>query len=321
MPDYLLVLFGLVLLVAAGEFTLRGTVGLARQLKISPAIIGLTVVGFGTSLPELVVGVQAAWDGRPGFAVGNAIGSNIANSLLILGAAATVRPLICEPRAVRRDGAAMIVATFICVAAALNGQIVAWQGLGMLALLVAFMAWSYWQDRKWADLPAVLHEREGELRQVSVERLPIVLVFTVGGLVGLVFGASIMVDGAASIGHRAGIPDAVLGLTLFAIGTSLPELVAAVVAAVRGHTDVAVGNVVGSNLFNILGILGAASLVAPLPIAPDIRDIDVWVLVGATAVLVPIIITGWRISRREGIILLACYSGYIASVFWRTGQA
>lgn len=319
MPDSLLVIIGLTLLIIAGESTLRGTVGLARRLNISPAVIGLTIVGFGTSLPELVVSVKAAWDGRPGFVVGNAIGSNIANSLLIIGAAAITRPLRCEPRAVRRDGAAMIIATLLCVAAALTGRIVAWQGVLMLAMLAAFIIWSYQQDRKWADLPAVLHERTAEIRQLRMENLPLVLTLIVCGLIGLAFGASILVDGAAAIGKRAGIPDALIGLTLFAIGTSLPELVATMVAAWRGHTDVAVGNIIGSNIFNILGILGSASLVTPISFPPDLRHIDIWVLLGATAVLMPVVITGWRVSRREGMVLLACYAGYIASIVWRTG--
>lgn len=260
------------MLIAAGEATLRGAVGLARRANVSPAVIGLTIVGFGTSAPELVIGVQAALDGRPGFAVGNALGSNIANSLLILGTAAIARTLHCEPRAIRRDGAAMMAATILCVAIGISGQVVAWQGAVMLTLLLSFTAWSYHQDRKWADLPAALHEREAEVRATPPANLAIALGLLLVGLVGLAAGASLMVDGAGAIAQRAGISDAVLGLTLFAFGTSLPELVAVTIAAWRGHTDVAVGNVIGSNIFNILGILGSASLVTPIPFSTDLQS-------------------------------------------------
>jgi cation:H+ antiporter len=291
MPDILLVLLGLTVLVAAGEATLRGAVGLARKLNIPPAAIGLTIVGFGTSLPELVVSVQAAFDARPGFAVGNAVGSNIANCLLILGCAALVRPLRCEPRSLRRDGGAMLVATLICIALGLSGQVVFWQGGLMIVLLFAFIGWSYQQDRKWADLPAALHEKEGEAIEVVPESTAFVVAMLLSGLAGLGIGADMMVEGAAAIGARAGIPDAVLG---------------------------AVGNVIGSNIFNLMGILGVASLVTPIPFNDALQQIDLWVLLAATLVLFPIIITGWRISRREGTLLLCCYIGYIASIAWRT---
>lgn len=318
MPDILLVLLGLTVLVAAGEATLRGAVGLARKLNMPPAAIGLTIVGFGTSLPELVVSVQAAFDAKPGFAVGNAVGSNIANSLLILGCAALVRPLQCEPRSLRRDGGAMLVATLICIGLGMSGQVVFWQGGLMIVLLFAFIGWSYQQDRKWAGLPAALHEKEGEVVEAVPESTLFVVAMLLSGLVGLGIGADMMVDGAAAIGARAGIPDAVLGLTVFAFGTSLPELVAAMVAAWRGHTDVAVGNVIGSNIFNLMGILGTASLVIPIPFNDALQQIDLWVLLAATLVLFPIIISGWRISRREGALLFCCYIGYIASIAWRT---
>lgn len=321
MTDILFVLAGLALLIAAGEATLRGAVGLARRLGLSPAIIGLTVVGFGTSAPELVVGVQAALEGRPGFAVGNAVGSNIANSFLILGAGALIEPLQCEPRAMRRDGGAMLAVTVLCVGIAFTGRVAAWQGAVMLLVLLGFITWSYRQDRKWADLPAALHEKEAKvLTNIPVNGW-LIGVLLAAGLLGLAGGATIMVDSAASIAQWAGISDEVVGLTILAFGTSLPELAAAMMAAARGHTDVAVGNVLGSNIFNILGILGAASLVAPLPFEPSMRTVDIWILLGASLVLMPIIVTGWRISRREGAVLFGCYVAYIASIVWRTGYS
>lgn len=321
MTDILFVLAGLAMLIAAGDATLRGAVGLSRRLGLSPAVIGLTVVGFGTSMPELVVSVQAALEGRPGFAVGNAVGSNIANSFLILGAGALIAPLRCEPRAMRRDGGAMLAVTVLCVLIALTGQITAWQGAIMLLVLIGFITWSYRQDRKWADLPAALHEKEANVLTNIPMNGWLIGVLLAAGFLGLAGGATMMVDGAANIAQRIGISDAVVGLTVFAFGTSLPELAAAMMAASRGHTDVAVGNVIGSNIFNILGILGAASLVAPLPFEPSMRTVDIWILLGASLVLMPIIMTGWRVSRREGAVLLACYTAYMASIVWRTGYS
>lgn len=321
MTDILFVLAGLAVLIAAGDATLRGAVGLSRRLGLSPALVGLTVVGFGTSAPELVVSVQAALEGRPGFAVGNAIGSNIANSFLILGAGALIRPLLCEPRAMRRDGGAMLAVTLLCVLIALTGRITAWQGTLMLLVLGGFIAWSYRQDRKWADLPAALHEKEANILTNIPANGLLIGALLAAGFIGLAAGAMMMVDGAASLAQQIGISDAVVGLTIFAFGTSLPELVAAMTAAARGHTDVAVGNVIGSNIFNILGILGTASLIAPLPFDASIRAVDIWVLLGASLVLVPILMTGWRVSRREGAVLLACYTAYIASIVWRTGYS
>jgi len=317
MTDILFVLAGLGLLIGAGEATLRGGVGLSQRLGLPPAIIGLTVIGFGTSAPELVVSVQAALEGRPGLAVGNAVGSNIANTLLILGTGALIRPLRCEPRAMRRDGGAMLAATALCILVALTGRVAPWQGAIMLVLLATFVTWSYRQDRKWADLPAALHEKEATtLTNIPVNSL-LIAALLVTGLVGLAGGASLIVDGAASMARKLGISDSVVGLTVIAFGTSLPELAAAMISAARGHTDVAVGNVIGSNIFNILGILGAASLVAPLPFDPSLRDVDVWILLASSLVLIPILMTGWRISRREGGVLLACYAMYIASIIWR----
>lgn len=221
----------------------------------------------------------------------------------------------------RRDGGAMLAVTLLCVLAALTGRITAWEGAIMLLILVGFISWSYRQDRKWADLPAALHEKEANvLTNIPANGwfIGFLLAIGFGGLTG---GAAMMVDGAASIAQRIGVSDTVVGLTIFALGTSLPELAAAVMAATRGHTDVAVGNVLGSNIFNILGILGTASLVAPLPFDTSLRTVDIWVLLGANLMLVPIIVTGWRISRREGAVLVMCYIAYIASIVWRSGYS
>jgi cation:H+ antiporter len=315
--DIFFVISGLAILLIAGEATLRGAIGLARSLNVSPAVIGMTVVGLGTSLPELVVCIDATIAGKPDFAVGNVIGSNISNTLLILGAAAVILPLACDPRAVRRDGTMMVVAIAIACILGVTGETAAWQGLLMLLALAGFMAWSYVMDRRHRSPATELHEREAEGIPVAEIGGARILIYVVAGLAGLTGGATLLVDGAEGIARSAGVPDYIIGLTILAIGTSLPELVASIVAALRGHGDVAIANVLGSNMINVLGILGATSLITTLPFAPEIRTIDIWVMAGSTIVLIPILITGWRIARSEGLLLLAGYAGYIASIAYR----
>ena len=320
LTDLFLTASGLVILVLAGEATVRGAVGLARVLGVSPAMIGLTVVAFGTSAPELMVSVQASIDGAPDIAVGNVVGSNIANILLILGAGALIAPLICAPGMVRRDGAAMIFALVLLCGLGLSGTIVAWQGALMILGLVGYVGGSYLVDRRNGTAVAELHAREAEETAGVPQTSILVALYLVVGLFGLVFGAHLLVDGAVGVARAAGVSESVIGLSLVAIGTSLPELAATVVAAWRRHTDVAIANVLGSNLFNVLLILGAASLVAPLPVAPDIVDIDLWVMLGSGLVLIPIMITGWHVSRREGIFLLVLYAAYIVSMAMGYGR-
>lgn len=315
--DLLLFFSGLAILAIGGEATLRGAIGLARRLDISPAVIGLTVVGIGTSLPELVVSVQAAIEGKPDLATGNIIGSNTTNILLILGIGAAIYPLACDPRAVRRDGLAMSLATLLCVVLALHGEIRPWIGIMMVASLVTFLAWSCRHDQTSRDPAAALHAREAETTPAAPDGMGVSLVYAVLGLAGLAGGAILLVEGAVGIARSFAVPETVIGLTLVALGTSLPELFATVIAALRRHGDVAIGNVLGSNLFNIMGTLGATAVLGPLPIAADIRSIDIWVMLAATALAIPLMVTGWRISRLEGIFLMLAYAVYIASLFLR----
>lgn len=315
--DYLYLAAGLVILVVGGEATLRGAIGLAQALGVSAAIIGLTVMGFGTSAPELVVTVNAALDGNVDIGVGNIIGSNIANSLLILGVGALICPLFCDPRAVRRDGVFMVAAMAAFCLIGLTGEIQTWQGGLMVATLVSFIVWSYFHDKKHHDPAAELHEDFAEETPgVPTNKLYIAL-YLVIGLAGLTFGADMMVSSAVNIAERAGLPQSIIGLTIVAFGTSLPELGAITIAALRRHTDIAVASVLGSNIFNILGVLGVGALVTPLSVAPDIAAIDQWVMLAATAFLMPVIISGWRVDRWEGFVLLTLYIGYIGSLAFR----
>ncbi len=312
--EVLFLALGLALLILGGEFALRGAIGLARKLDVSTAIIGLTVMGFGTSAPELVVTVQAVLTGNTGIAIGNAIGSNIANTLLILGAGALIRPLICDPRAVRRDGTFMLFTAVLLCGLGLWGGIAAWQGVTMLCLLIAFMWWSYLQDTRHHDATADLHEDVAEETSGIPRHSATIATYIVGGFAGLAYGATLLVESAVVIAEAAGISRSIIGLTLVAFGTSLPELAATMVAAYRRHTDIAIANVLGSNIFNILGVLGAGALFGTLPFSDHIITIDQWVMLASAVVLLPIMISGWQVSRAEGVLLLGSYAAYIISI-------
>lgn len=320
MMNLLLTGLGLGILILGGEATLRGAVGLARLLGVSPAMIGLTVVAFGTSAPELVVSLEAALDGSPDLAIGNVVGSNIANILLILGVGALIAPLVCEPRAVRRDAFAMLAALILLSGLGLTGRIAAWQGAMMVAGLVGYLVWSCRADRKNGDPVSDLHAREAAEATGVPEAVPVVLLYAAVGLAGLIGGAHLLVDGAIGIARAAGVAESVIGLSLVAVGTSLPELTATTMAAWRRHTDIAVANVLGSNLFNVLLILGSTAMVAPLPFSADIVAIDLWVMLASGMILLPIVMSGWHISRREGAFLLALYAAYIASLVFGFGR-
>lgn len=312
--EILFLALGLVLLLLGGEFALRGAIGLARKVQVSTAVIGLTVMGFGTSAPELVVTIQAVLTGNADIAIGNAIGSNIANTLLILGAGALVRPLTCNPQAVRRDGTVMLLATALLCGLGIMGGIVAWQGAAMLALLVVFMLWSYLHDAHHQDAATDLHEGMADETSGIPQNAIVIAIYILGGFAGLAYGASLLVEAAVTIAEAAGVSQSIIGLTLVAFGTSLPELAATLVAAYRRHTDIAIANVLGSNIFNILGVLGTGALFGPLGFSEHIVSIDQWVMLATAVVLLPIMITGWRVSRAEGALLLFGYATYIGSL-------
>ena len=312
---YFLIIAGFALLLFGGESVVRGSVALAQRLGISPLIVGLTIVGFGTSLPEMVVSVNAALVGSPGLAVGNVVGSNIANILLILGVAAIIAPIAVSPGAVKRDLLGMSTVTLVYVGLGMSGQIVFWQGALMLIALMSYIGFTVWHDNKSNDEVAELHREEAAemgtipLRTVSIAGIIIV------GLFAVVVGAEWLVTGATTLAMEFSVPEEVIGLTVVAIGTSLPELATSIVAAYRGHSDVCVGNVLGSNLFNLFGITGVTAMFTPLPFSDKIVSFDLWILLAATALIIPFMLSGRRISRLEGSILLVLYVGFIASQF------
>ncbi len=309
---YIYVAIGFVLLLAGGEYLVRGSVAVARRLGLSPMLIGLTLVGFGTSTPELVASVNAAMKGAPALAIGNVVGSNIANILLVLGASALLLPIATHREAFRRDGPALLAVTALLVAAVVSGVIARWMGFAGLGLLVAYTVFTYWSDTRSLDAGALMHAQEAD--EVDMPDMPLwqALLVAFGGMAGVLFGADLLVDGAIEIALAFGVSEAVIGLTLVAIGTSLPELVTSVMAAIRRHADVAFGNIVGSSIFNVLGILAVTAVITPLAVPAGIARFDVWVAALAAVMLVVFAMTGWRIGRREGGILLAGYMFYLA---------
>ncbi len=314
--DFIFIFAGLVLLFFGGEISLRGAIALAKKLDVSPAIIGLTVIGFGTSAPELLVTVKAAMQGQAGLAVGNVVGSNISNILLILGVAGLIYPLVCDPKALRRDGTAMMLAMFLLAGLSLSGVIVFWQGFLMLSSLVAYLTWSYYRDKKERDVKE-LHEKEMEEMENVPENWFVISAFLLFGLGGLVGGAHVLVEGAVNVATAYGIPESVIGLTIVALGTSLPELAATAIAAMRRHADVAIGNVIGSCLFNVLSILGITAMIQPLEIVQDIQQIDIWVMIAACLALVPMLFGDYKICRRDAFLLLVGYVTYMGSLAYR----
>ena len=301
--DILFILGGFVALLIGGEALVKGAVDTAQRLKVPPMVIGLTLVGFGTSTPELLTSIQAALDGAPGIAVGNVVGSNIANILLIVGLSALVAPIAVGRSGFRQDMAFLVGATLLFMAIAANGHLGRISATALLAGLVLFLVLSL--RRSDAGAPEV------EAPSLSA---PIALIYFVVGLLITLLGARFLVQGAIGLAEDMGVSQTIIGLTIVAVGTSLPELITSVLAARRGHFDVALGNIVGSNIFNILGILGATALVKPIPIPAEIVGFDNWVMLGASLLLVGACVTQWRITRTEGAVMLGLYGVYIVSL-------
>lgn len=313
--DYLYVVLGLAVLIVGGEGALRGAIGLAERFGVSKAVIGVTVIGFGSSAPELTVTVKAVLANSPDIAIGNVVGSNIANILLILGVGGLIYPLSCAAGVVRRDGNATVLAVALLVALGWYGVIVAWHGVLMLAMLVGYMVWSVYRDRQDPE-GASLHEMEASEAEGVPDNIVLILAYALLGIAGLVGGAWLLVHGAVGIAREYGVPESIIGLSLVAVGTSLPELAATVVAVARGHTEVAIGNILGSCIFNVLCILGVTVLIAPLPIAADIRDIDMWVMLAAVFALW-LMLRDTIIVRWEAALLLLGYVAYIGNLLMR----
>lgn len=330
METALPVLGGLVLLTLGGEFLVRGAVRIAGMMGMSPLLIGLTLVGFGTSMPEVVTSVQASLSGSSGIAIGNIVGSNIANILLILGLAALICPITVGVSALRRDSAMVVFTALLLGAAGWWWTMDRTVGVAFTLLLAGYLAYAYRQERAIPAASGAGHtaafdkgEAHEELIPHAVARpvrskavqLVLAIAMAIAGLALLVVGGGLLVDGAIGLARGLGVSETVIGLTIVAVGTSMPELVTSVVAAVRKHSDVALGNVLGSCIYNILGVGGLTALISPTDIAAEMLAVDIPVMIGVSLLLVAFASTGRLLSRIEGTLLVAGYIAYVALIW------
>ncbi len=314
--DILLVLIGLVGLFVGGDWLVTGASRLARSMGVSSLIVGLTVVAFGTSSPELLVSVQAAMDGSSDISVGNVVGSNISNIGLILGATALVFPVTVRATLLRREIPLMIVITLIVTAMAFIGQDIGRvDGVILLIMLVAFNGLMYWltrQEHETGNLSEVESAIDSKTEPIIPnERRKVEVVRLLIGLAVLVVGARLTVDGAVAIARELEISELAIGITLVAIGTSLPELATSIVAALRKQNDIAIGNIVGSNIFNLLLILGATAVIRPITVTQRVLEFDLLVMLAFSFALIPLTWTAGKVSRIEAILLLVAYVSFV----------
>lgn len=303
--DITSIVLGLIILLAAGDALVKGAVNLALRLGVPALVVSLTVVAFGTSAPELLVSIRAILEGVPGLALGNVVGSNTANILLVLGVPALFAVLGTGAINTKRDYLYMVGASLVFVALAMSGRLVWWNGLVLLAILAAILIATFIASREPPD------DLEGADDAMPGWQVGLFLVL---GLIGLPLGADLLVDGASDIAREFGVSETVIGLTLVAIGTSLPELATTLTAALRGRADVALGNVIGSNLFNLTAIMGIAVLVGPVPVEATFMQLDFWIMLAATALLAPIVFLRLDITRWMGAGLLGLYVLYLVMV-------
>lgn len=304
---------GLAVLITGAELLVRGASRLAAALGLSPLVIGLTVVSFGTSSPELAVSVQSSLSGQPDIALGNVVGSNICNVLFILGIAATIIPLKVAHQLIRIDVPLMIGISVLLLLLAWDGQISRIDGALLFSGIIAYIGFTIYQGHKDNA------QDQAEVITNTSARSPLQIVLQLGmigaGLFLLVLGSDWMVNSAVAIAQALGISELVIGLTIIALGTSLPEVAASVVASLKGERDIAVGNVVGSNLFNILAILGLTSLIAPITVAPNILVFDLPIMIVVALACLPVFFTGMQIARWEGVLFLVYYVAYTVFLF------
>lgn len=311
--DILMILGGLVALYFGAEGLVNGASSMALRLGVTPLIVGLTVVSFGTSAPELLVCLLGSDD----ISVGNIIGSNISNLALILGAAALVRPIDVQSRAVRKEMPVMLAATALFIVLAMDGMLTRTDGVILLVAMAAYLFYMYVQARR--DMEAYQQLVGDDLEGVDPTQHSTVkdLLFIAAGILGLAAGAWFMVEGAVNIAAVLGVPELVIAISIVAFGTSLPELATSMVASFRGESDISVGNVIGSNIFNLLFVMGIVVVIGAMTVGELAVRIDLWVMLGVSIGIWPLLRTGHILSRKEGALLLVVYVVYIVSLFLR----
>ena len=300
------VILGIVLLVKGGDWTIGSATYVSEHLGVSPMVIGFTVIAFGTSLPELFVSVNANLAGFPGISLGNVVGSNIANIMMVIGVTALIANIHARRQEVLRDLAVMLLATAVLVGLMYYGWVDRWVGGAMFAFLVGYVGYQYWLAQRGVIEPEEIEEPEFSSMTMAV-------LFLVLGLVLVTAGSEILVRGAVEVAGIIGVPEAVIGMTVIAFGTSLPELATCIAAAAKRQTDIIVGNIVGSNVFNILSIIGLTALIKPLAVDPSLVDFDMWLMVGSSVAFAAILLTIGRIGRGIGVVLVIGYIAFIAS--------
>jgi cation:H+ antiporter len=315
--NLLLFLAGLTALVLGANLLVRGASKLALSFGISPLVVGLTVVAFGTSAPEVAVSVGAVLNGQTDIALGNVVGSNIFNVLFILGVSALIVPLVVNVQLIRQEVPIMIGASLLLLALSLDGKLGLIDGALLFALLIAYTVFLVVQSRRETKAAQDEYAQENKAAEAGAwdAKLPAQIALIVAGLACLVFGSEWLVTASIAFAKALGVSDVVIGLTIVAAGTSMPEVAASITAAIKGERDIAVGNVVGSNTFNLLGCLGLSSLVsgsAGLGVPPSVLAFDIWVMLAVALACLPVFMTGREIARWEGFVFVAYYAAYVA---------
>ncbi|PCH94526.1 MAG: hypothetical protein COB85_05535 [Bacteroidetes bacterium] len=308
--EYLLLIGGFVVLLISGEILVRGATSLALRFNISTLVVGVTVVSFGTSAPELVISLQAALNGHPDISIGNIVGSNIANLALVLGITATIFHVNVSKNSIRIDWPVMMIASLAFWYFMSDLVIVQWEGLVFTIAIIAFVTWLIRKSRKEEIERA--SDQKVFIEQQSHSPVLKIAAFIILGCAGLAVGAKWLVDGAIVIAENIGISERIIGLTIIAFGTSVPELTTSLVATFKKQSDISIGNLVGSNIFNILGIIGITALVTDIPVLQATLDFDIFWMLGISLLVLPFMISRYKVQRIEGIILLALYFAYIA---------
>ncbi len=316
--SYVFLVAGLSLLVFGGDILVRGAVALAVRMNIPHLIIGLTIVAFGTSAPELLISIRAAMSDLSGITLGNVVGSNIANIWLVLGVPALIASICCDQKNIHHNFFFMMGASLVFVALCFWAPLTIWHGVILCTLLLIFLVDNFYRARKHKnetkaldeDVEELIEEIEGSKENPLWKMSGLIIL----GLIGLAIGAELTIQGAVEIAKSFGVSDATIGLTVVAIGTSLPELAATVMAALRGHPGLALGNAIGSNIYNICAVLGITALITPVDVAPLFLSFDLWVMIAASLSIMPFIFFKWKINKIFGVIFLVAYGLYTYKV-------